>query len=114
MTAGIVTTTDFNIGTGATVLSTLEGRIGIGSVTPTVALDIGVQTKFKTYSEEVEFLSVSSGIATVDLSKAQSFICTATADITTFEVLNPPSGSTSFTLRVDWFILALSVEHLYF
>ena len=101
MTAGIVTTTDFNIGTGATVLSTSEGRIGIGSVTPTVALDIGVQTKFKTYSEEVEFLSVSSGIATVDLSKAQSFICTATADITTFEVLNAPSGSTSFTLRVD-------------
>ena len=39
--------------------------------------------------------------ATVDLSKAQSFICTATADITTFEVLNAPSGSTSFTLRVD-------------
>ena len=59
MTAGIVTTTDFNIGTGATVLSTSEGRIGIGSVTPTVALDIGVQTKFKTYSGGV--LVVSSG-----------------------------------------------------
>ena len=53
MTAGIVTTTDFNIGTGWTLLSTSEGRIGT-VLSLQQLLDIGVQTKFKTYSEEVD------------------------------------------------------------
>ena len=102
ITAGIVTTTDLNIGSGGTIFATdSSGNIGIGSSIPSTALDLSVQVKFKTYSENVEHLTVSAGIATVDLSKAQSFICTATADITTFEVLNIPSGSTAFTLKID-------------
>ena len=100
MTAGIVTTTDFNIGTGATVLSTSEGRIGIGSVTPTVALDIGVQTKFKTYSEKWSSCQF--------LLELLLLICLKHSPSSVLQLLtsqhlksNTPSGSTSFTLRVD-------------
>jgi len=102
ITAGIVTTTNLNIGSGGTIFATdSAGNIGIGTSVPSTSFDISVQTKFKTYSESVQYLTVSAGIATVDLSQAQSFICTATADITTFELLNPPSGSTSFTIKID-------------
>ena len=37
----------------------------------------------------------------MDLSHAQSFICTATSDITKFDLTNLPPGSTSFTIKVQ-------------
>ena len=48
----------------------------------------------------VSVATVVSGVVTIDLSNAQSFICTATSAITQFTVSNPPSGSSSFTLRL--------------
>ena len=64
-------------------------------------LDVGGHTKLKTYSENIEYLTVSSGEVSVDLSNAQSFICTATENITQFNLLNIPVDSTSFTMRID-------------
>jgi len=77
------------------------GSVGIGTTVPRAHLDIEGHTRLKTYSENVDFLSISAGIATVDLSRAQSFICTATANISEFKLINIPSGSTEFTLRID-------------
>ena len=110
---GIGTTnplTPFQIGTASTLgvptngyifAVTGIGSVGIGTTVPRAHLDIEGHTKLKTYSENVEYLTVVSNIVTVDLSRAQSFICTATANITQFTLTNVPSGSTEFTLRID-------------
>ena len=93
-----------NVGTGGTVVTVLNsvgvGSVGIGSTIPTAALDIGGHTKFKTYSEAVASPSISSNEVTLDLSVAQSFTVTASDDINAFVLTNPPSGSTSFTLKI--------------
>jgi hypothetical protein len=101
--AGIVTSTDLHVGTGGTVITTQVGlgSVGIGSTQPAAMLDVGGHTKLKTYSENVGILTVSSGAVSIDLSEAQSFICTATENITQFNLENIPADSTSFTLRID-------------
>ena len=77
------------------------GSVGIGTTVPRAHLDVEGHTRLRTYSQNVDYLPVVSGIATVDLSRAQAFICTATANITEFKLINIPSGSTEFTLRID-------------
>ena len=99
--AGIITTTTLNVGTGGTIITTNSTSVGIGTLTPRAKLDIEGHTRFKTYSENVEYLSVVANQVTIDLSKAQSFICTATSNINQFNLLNPPSASTEFTIKID-------------
>ncbi len=77
------------------------GSVGIGTTIPRAHLDVEGHTKFKTYSENVEYLSVVANVVTIDLSKAQSFICTATSNIDQFTLTNIPSGSTQFTIKID-------------
>ena len=77
------------------------GSVGIGTTIPRAHLDVEGHTKLKTYSENVEYLTVVSNVVIVNLSKAQSFICTATANITQFRLTNTPSGSTEFTIKID-------------
>ena len=103
ITSGIITATTLNVGVGGTVITTQVGfsSVGINSTAPTATLDVGGHTKLKTYSENVAYLTAVSNQVTVDLSSAQSFICTATAAINSFVLTNPPKGSTSFTLRID-------------
>ena len=103
ITSGIITSTTLNVGVGGTVIATQVGfsSVGINSTAPTATLDVGGHTKLKTYSENVAYLTAVSNQVTVDLSSAQSFICTATAAINSFVLTNPPKGSTSFTLRID-------------
>ena len=99
--AGIITTTTLNVGTGGTILTTSGSNVGIGTTVPRAKLDIEGHTRFKTYSENVEYLLVVANQVTIDLSRAQSFICTATSDINQFNILNPPSASTEFTIKID-------------
>ena len=99
--AGIITTTTLNVGTGGTIITTNSTSVGIGTTSPRAKLDIEGHTRFKTYSENVEYLSVVANQVTIDLSKAQSFICTATSNINQFNLLNPPSASTEFTIKID-------------
>ena len=103
--AGIVTAGTLNIGVGGTIITTTNSvgvtSVGIGSTLPTALLDVGGHTKLKTYSENVVYLTASSNEVTVDLSSAQSFICTATGAINAFVIENPPAGSTSFTIKID-------------
>ena len=102
--AGIITTGTLNVGTGGTIITTTDAvgvaSVGIGSTLPTALLDIGGHAKFKTYSENVAALSISSNEVTVDLSEAQSFTLSASDDVNAFVLTNPPSGSTSFTIKI--------------
>lgn len=77
------------------------GSVGIGTTIPRSHLDIEGHTRLKTYSENVEYLLVVANQVTIDLSKAQSFICTATSNINQFNILNPPFASTEFTIKID-------------
>ena len=99
--AGIITATTLNVGTGGTIITTDSTSVGIGTTSPRAKLDIEGHTRFKTYSENVEYLLVVTNQVTIDLSKAQSFICTATSNINQFNLLNPPSVSTEFTIKID-------------
>jgi len=102
ITSGIITATTLNVGAGGTIITTQVGlgSVGIGSTMPTATLDIGGHAKLKTYSENVEALSIVANVVTIDLSTAQSFTLTASDSITEFVVQNPPTGSTSFTIKI--------------
>ena len=103
--AGIVTVGTLNVGTGGTIITSTNsvgvGSIGINSTAPQATLDVDGHTFFKTYSERVKYLDISANVVTVDLSDAQTFICTATADITQFTLTNLPIQATSFSIRVE-------------
>ena len=101
ISAGVITTRTLNVGTSGTVITTTSsGLVGIGTTIPRDKLDIVGHTRFKTYSEIVEPLTISSGVVTIDLSKAQTFTLSATANVTQFTIVNPPSGSTAFTVLI--------------
>ena len=104
--AGVGTFESLHVGTSGTALcidQVVSGinSIGINSTTPQATLDIDGRTFFKTYSERVGNASIAAEVATVDLSQAQTFICTATSDITHFTLSNAPSGASSFTIKVE-------------
>jgi len=101
ITVGVITASTVHVGTGLTTLYASGTDVGIGTSSPRAKLDIAGHTRLKTYSEDVEYVTPASNIVTVDLSKAQTFICTATSNITQFTITNPPSGSTEFTIRID-------------
>ena len=104
ITSGIITATTLNVGVGGTIITTIDSvgvsSVGIGSTLPTALFDVGGHTKLKTYSENVEALTIVANAVTVDLSKAQSFTLTASDNVTQFVVQNPPTGSTSFTIKI--------------
>ena len=104
--AGVGTFESLHVGTSGTALcidQVVSGinSIGINSTTPQATLDIDGRTFFKTYSERVGNASIAAEVATVDLSQAQTFICTATSDITHFTLSNAPIGASSFTIKVE-------------
>ena len=105
-TVGVVTATNLHVGTAGTIITTTNiagiGSVGINSTQPTSLLDVQGHTKLKTYSENVAILEYTGGVVTVDLSDAQTFICTATdGNITQFNITNPPKGATSFTIKIS-------------
>ena len=100
VSAGIVTATGLSVGVGSTAIFVTNNLVGIGTTAPRVKFDIEGAARFKTYSEHVEALTISSNVVTVDLSKAQSFTLSATSDINSFTLTNVPSGSTAFTIKI--------------
>ena len=109
---GIGTTNPFTalqVGTASTIDGPTDGyvfsvtgigSVGIGTTVPKSHLHVEGHTKFKTYSEAVASPSISANEVTLDLSAAQSFTITASDDINAFVLTNPPSGSTSFTVKI--------------
>jgi len=100
ITAGIVTTTTLSVGTGGTTITTSGVNVGIGTLTPRAKLDVEGLTRLKTYVEEVQTVSSSSNVVTLDLSQAQTFNLTLTQAVNHFTIANPPTGSSSFTIKI--------------
>jgi hypothetical protein len=98
--AGIITATTLSVGTNGSAITASSDLVGIGTVSPRAKLDIEGSVRFKTYFEVVEALTSSSGVVTIDLSKAQTFTFVPTEVVTSFTLLNPPAGSTGFTLKI--------------
>ena len=98
--AGIVTTATLVVGTGGTVITTNTTSVGIGTTVPRTNLDVEGTLRTKVVREAVETLSIASNIVTVDLSKAQNFLLSATANVNSFTITNPPSETSSFTIRI--------------
>jgi hypothetical protein len=94
---GIITASTLVIGTA---VSTSGTQVGFGTATPRAKVDIEGSAKFKTYSENVQALTISSANVNIDLSVAQSFTLTVTSAVSQFTLLNPPSGSTAFTIKI--------------
>ena len=82
-----------------TVISGI-GSVGIGTTVPTCHLDVYGHTRLQSYSENVGILTISSNVVTVDLFAAQTFTLEATDTVTSFKIINVPSGSTSFTIKI--------------
>ena len=102
ITAGIITTTNLNVGTSNTTIYTSSNAIGIGTITVRAGakLDIEGHTRFKTYSENSYATSSSSNVVTLDLATAQTFTFTTSEAINSFTLKNIPDGSTSFTIKI--------------
>ena len=108
--AGVVTTGTLVVGTAGTVITTTSSQlVGIGTLSPRAKLDIEGSVKFKTYSENVEELSIAGGNVNVDLAKAQTFNLNVNAVVGQFTILNPPTGSTTFTIKITQGSTAFSV-----
>jgi hypothetical protein len=100
ITTGIVTTTTLVVGSGGTTITTSGVNVGIGTLTPRAKLDVEGLTRLKTYVEEVQTVSSSANVVTLDLSQAQTFDLTLTQVVNQFTITNPPSGSSSFTIKI--------------
>lgn len=99
--AGIVTATTLSVGTGGTAITTSSaGLVGIGTTSARSKLDVDGHTRFKTYSENVGIATIVGGVVTIDLSAAQSFTLDLTSNVTQFTIVNPPAGSTAFTVKI--------------
>ena len=83
------------------VVVTSGGKVGVGTTNPTVdGLDVQGHTRLQSYSENVGILTISSNVVTVDLSLAQTFTLTLYDSVTSITLTNPPSESTSFTVKL--------------
>jgi hypothetical protein len=98
--AGIVTTATLVVGSGGTAITTVGSNVGIGTTVPRTKLDVEGTLRIKTLREAVETLSIAANVVTVDLSKAQNFLLTATDNVNSFTITNPPSEVSSFTIRI--------------
>jgi hypothetical protein len=98
--AGIVTTTTLAVGSGGDALTNIGPNVGIGTLVPRAKLDVEGTLRTKVVREAVETLSIASNVVTVDLSKAQNFLLSATANVNQFTIINPPSETSSFTIRI--------------
>ena len=94
---GIVTATTLIVGSAVT---TSSGKVGLGTGVPRADIDLEGSTKLKTYSQFVQDLDIGSGVVTIDLSVAQSFTLTVDEEIVSFKLTNPPTESTSFTVKI--------------
>jgi hypothetical protein len=98
--AGIVTSSTLVVGSGGTTITTVGPNVGIGTTVPRAKLDVEGTLRTKVVREAVETLTIASNVVTVDLSRAQNFLLTATDNVNQFTIINPPSEASSFTIKI--------------
>jgi hypothetical protein len=98
--AGIVTSSTLVVGSGGTTITTVGPNVGVGTAVPRAKLDVEGTLRTKVVREAVETLSIASNVVTVDLSRAQNFLLSATDNVNQFTITNPPSEASSFTIRI--------------
>ena len=100
VTVGVVTATNIEVGTSATIFATSTSGVGIGTTVPRAVLDVIGHTRLETYSENVGVMTVVGTAATVYLDEAQTFTFEPQSTCAQFVLKNVPSGSTSFTIKI--------------
>jgi hypothetical protein len=98
--ADVVTTATLVVGTGGTAITTVGSNVGIGTTVPRTNFDVEGTLRTKVVREAVETLSIASNVVTVDLSRAQNFLLTATSPVNQFTIINSPSEVSSFTIKI--------------
>ena len=91
-------TKPFQVGADTVIES--DGSVGIGTNSPQAKLEVNGDVIFKSYSEKVSSPDIGGAIAALDLSKANTFTFTPNRNVDMFEILNVPSDSTTFTIRI--------------
>ena len=105
LNVGLMTATQLHVGTGGTILSTPENGefigVGIGTTAPRAELDVEGTARLKSYYEIAKNVTSDSGVVTLNLSEAQSFLLTTSEDITSFTLTGATANSTTaFTLKI--------------
>ena len=105
LNVGLMTATQLHVGTGGTILSTpTNGEfvgVGIGTTAPRASLDVEGTARLKSYYEIAKTVTSDSGVVTLNLSEAQSFLLTTSENITSFTLTGAAADSTTaFTLKI--------------
>ena len=100
ITAGIITSTNLNVGVGSTTISTIGVNIGLGTAAPRSKVDIQGRLRTTAVSENVVDPSVSSNVMTVDLDQGSVFDKTLDDDTNIFKLVNIPSDGGTFTIKL--------------
>ena len=100
--AGVTTSGIIHVGVAGTVLNVdvSTANVGIGTSVARSTLDVEGRVRLKTYNEHVHAVTSSSNVVTIDLSEAQNFTLTVTEDVNQFTIINIPSESSAFTLKI--------------
>ena len=101
ITAGVVTSTTIQSGTGSTVMSVTPTGVGIGTAVARAGLDVDGRARFSSYHEVASNVTSSSGVVILDLSKSQTFLLTTSEAVTRFDIRGVAANSTTaFTIKI--------------
>jgi hypothetical protein len=76
------------------------GRVGVGTTAPRSQLDVEGTLRTKITREAVGIATIASNVVTIDLSIAQNFTLSATDNVNSFTIINPPTEASSFTIKI--------------
>jgi hypothetical protein len=100
--AGVTTSRIIHVGVAGNVFNVdvSTTNVGIGTSVVRSKLDVEGRVRLKTYYEHVHAITSSSNVVTIDLAEAQNFTLTVTENVNQFTIINIPSESSAFTLKI--------------